>query len=135
MLIQTYMARVGTERMSSEAKSEEDLREEIGTFLRKNFPQIEMHGGSAAIQNLDRESGEVSIQLGGACSGCGISPMTIQAIKKRMVNEIAEIETVHANTGGSGGGGHGGKSPSFAGETTDSEESDGGDDGPPTAPF
>jgi Fe-S cluster biogenesis protein NfuA len=94
-----------------------------------------MHGGSAAIQNLDRESGEVSIQLGGACSGCGISPMTIQAIKKRMVNEIAEIEAVHANTGGGGGSGHGGESPSFHGETTDSGESGGGDDGPPTAPF
>jgi len=120
--------------MSSEVKSEENLREEIGTFLQKNFPQIEMHGGSAAIQNLDRESGEVSIQLGGACSGCGISPMTIQAIKKRMVNEIAEIETVHANTGG-GGSGHGDKSPSFPGETTDSGESGGDGDGAPTAPF
>ena len=123
--------------MSSEVKSEEDLREEIGTFLRKNFPQIQMHGGSAAIQDLDRESGEVSIQLGGACIGCGISPMTIQAIKKRMVDEIGEIETVHANTGGGGGGGggHGGKSPSFPGETTDSGESGGDDDGTPTAPF
>ena len=121
--------------MSSEVKSEDDLREEIGTFLQKNFPQIEMHGGSAAIQNLDRESGEVSIQLGGACSGCGISPMTIQAIKKRMVDEIAEIETVHANTGGGGGSGHGDKSPSFPGETTDSGESGGDGDGAPTAPF
>ena len=122
--------------MSSEAKSEEDLREEIGTFLQKNFPQIEMHGGSAAIQNLDRESGEVSIQLGGACSGCGISPMTIQAIKKRMVNEITEIEAVHANTGGGGGeSAHGDKSPSFPGETTDREESGAEDDGAPTAPF
>jgi Fe/S biogenesis protein NfuA len=121
--------------MSSEVKSEEDLRDEIETFLRKNFPQIQMHGGSAAIQDLDRESGEVSIQLGGACSGCGISPMTIQAIKKRMVDEIGEIETVHANTGGGGGGGHGGKSPSFPGETTDGGESGGDDDGTPTAPF
>jgi len=47
--------------MSSEVKSEENLREEIGTLLQKNFPQIELHGGSAAIQNLDRESGEMSI--------------------------------------------------------------------------
>jgi len=58
--------------------------------------------------------------------------MTIQAIKKRMVNEIAEIETV--NTGG-GGSGHGDKSPSFPGETTDSGETGGEDDGTPTAPF
>jgi Fe/S biogenesis protein NfuA len=121
--------------MSSEVKSEDDLREEIGTFLQRNFPQIQMHGGSAAIQSLDRESGEVSIQLGGACSGCGISPMTIQAIKKRMVNEIAEIETVHANTGGGGGGGHGDMGPSSPGETTDRKEGGRDDDETPTAPF
>jgi hypothetical protein len=51
------------------------------------------------------------------------------------VNEIAEIETVHANTGGGGGSGHGDKSSSFPGEKTDSGESGGEDDGAPTAPF
>ena len=122
--------------MSTETKSDDDLREEVTNFLRRNFPQIQMHGGSAAIQDLDRESGEVTIQLGGACSGCGISPMTIQAIKSRMTQEIPEIETVHADTGmGGGGGAHGGRgggmSPSFPGETTDD---DGRDDGP-AAPF
>jgi Fe-S cluster biogenesis protein NfuA len=89
-----------------------------------------MHGGNAAITDLDRETGEVSIQLGGACSGCGISPMTIQAIKSRMVKEIPEIETVHADTGMDGGGG--GMSPSFPGhEGDDDGESDEG----PQAPF
>jgi len=57
--------------------------------------------------------------------------MTIQAIKSRMVKEIPEIETVHADTGAGagadgdlGGTSSGGMSPSFPGETTD----DGGDD-------
>jgi len=111
--------------------ADNDLRERITNFLRRNFPQIQMHGGSAAISHLDRESGEVTVQLGGACSGCGISPMTIQAIKSRMVKEIPEIETVHADTGAGagadgdlGGTSSGGMSPSFPGETTD----DGGDD-------
>ncbi|MES3161241.1 MAG: NifU family protein [Halorubrum sp.] len=122
--------------MSTEtADAENDLRERITNFLRRNFPQIQMHGGSAAISHLDMETGEVHIQLGGACSGCGISPMTIQAIKSRMVKEIPEIETVHADTGMDGGadgdlGGTGGTSPSFPGETTDS-----GDDEGPQAPF
>ncbi len=116
---------------------DDDLRERITNFLRRNFPQIQMHGGSAAIQQLDRESGEVHIQLGGACSGCGISPMTIQAIKSRMTKEIPEITTVHADTGMGGGadgdlGGMGhsdGMSPSFPGD-------DGGeDDEGPDAPF
>jgi|GEM_PF-79169 len=121
--------------MSTETKTEEDLREEIANFLRRNFPQIQMHGGSAAIRDLDMESGEVTVMLGGACSGCGISPMTIQAIKSRMTQEIPEIDTVHADTG-MGGGGHGSNrggdmSPSFPGETTD----DAGGDDSPAAPF
>ncbi|WP_435359891.1 NifU family protein [Haloarchaeobius sp. DFWS5] len=122
--------------MSTETAEGDDLEERVTNFLRRNFPQIQMHGGSAAIQNLDRESGEVTILLGGACSGCGISPMTIQAIKSRMVKEIPEITAVHAETGmgGEGGqaGGSGGMSPSFPGETVD----DGGeDDEGPQAPF
>lgn len=122
--------------MSTESQDTDDLEDRVTNFLRRNFPQIQMHGGSAAIQNLDRETGEVTILLGGACSGCGISPMTIQAIKTRMVKEIPEINQVNAETGMGGDGGmgdSGGMSPSFPGETSD----DGGsssDEGP-QAPF
>ena len=123
--------------MSTDTESqspEDELRERITNFLRRNFPQIQMHGGSAAIQNLDMEEGSVTIQLGGACSGCGISPMTIQAIKTRMAKEIPEIETVNASTGMGGNegmsGGAGGTSPSFPGETTDDSDDEG-----PEAPF
>ncbi|WP_224333292.1 NifU family protein [Haloprofundus halobius] len=122
--------------MSTEPQdADDDLKERVTNFLRRNFPQIQMHGGSAAIQHLDRESGEVSIALGGACSGCGISPMTIQAIKSRMVKEIPEINKVNADTGmgGDGMGGDGGMSPSFPGETT--SDDDGGSDEGPQAPF
>ena len=119
--------------MSTDAKEDgDDLKERVSNFLRRNFPQIQMHGGSAAIQDIDRETGEVSIQLGGACSGCGISPMTIQAIKSRMVKEIPEIDQVHADTGGGGGMG-GGIEPSFPGETVDDD--DGAADEGPQAPF
>jgi len=124
--------------MSTDSADGDDLRDRITNFLRRNFPQIQMHGGSAAISHLDRENGEVHIQLGGACSGCGISPMTIQAIKSRMVKEIPEIDKVHADTGMDagadgdiGGTAGGGMSPSFPGETSD----DGEDDEGPQAPF
>ncbi len=124
--------------MSTDAEdgSDDELRERITNFLRRNFPQIQMHGGSAAIQNLDREEGSVTIQLGGACSGCGISPMTIQAIKTRMTKEIPEIDSVHASTGmdgneGMAGGADGGMSPSFPGESGGESDEDEG----PEAPF
>ncbi|PSQ52092.1 hypothetical protein BRD20_07575 [Halobacteriales archaeon SW_8_65_20] len=120
--------------MSTESADGDDLRDRISNFLRRNFPQIQMHGGSAAIQNIDREAGSVTIQLGGACSGCGISPMTIQAIKSRMTKEIPEISTVHADTGAASGAGDGmgggNVSPSFPGESSSSDSDEG-----PQAPF
>jgi Fe-S cluster biogenesis protein NfuA len=120
--------------MSTETESGDDLEERITNFLRRNFPQIQMHGGSAAIQNIDREEGSVTIQLGGACSGCGISPMTIQAIKTRMTKEIPEIDTVHANTGMEGSEGMaGGASPSMPGDSRGGSIGD--DDEGPEAPF
>lgn len=91
--------------MSTESADGEDLRAQVTSFLERNFPQIWMHGGTAAIEELDEEAGEVHLRLGGACSGCGISPMTVQAIKSRMASEIPAIQTVHANameTGTSG---------------------------------
>ncbi|WP_181684930.1 NifU family protein [Halorhabdus salina] len=121
--------------MSTDSQeADTNLEQRITNFLRRNFPQIQMHGGSAAIQELDKESGEVTIALGGACSGCGISPMTIQAIKSRMTKEIPEIDTVHADAG-MGGGGMGGMD-----ESTSPGDSRGGsiesdNDEGPSAPF
>ena len=80
-------------------KQNTELRESVSNFLRRNFPQIQMHGGSSAITAIDNETGYVEIQLGGACSGCGISPMTTEAIKRRLCNEIEGIETVTVKTG------------------------------------
>ncbi|WP_135303705.1 NifU family protein [Haloarcula amylovorans] len=123
--------------MSTETEDGDDLRERITNFLRRNFPQIQMHGGSAAIEEIDREEGSVTIRLGGACSGCGISPMTIQAIKTRMTKEIPEINEVVARTGmeqQEGMAGGSGMNPSFPGG--DSRGGDvGGDDEGPEAPF
>ncbi|WP_136589029.1 NifU family protein [Salinigranum halophilum] len=77
----------------------EPLERRLERFMNRNFPQIAMHGGTAGIDALDEDTGEVWITLAGACSGCGISPMTIQALKSRMVMEFDELSEVHASTG------------------------------------
>ncbi len=113
--------------MTTQSTDENDeLREKITRFMQSNFPQIKMHGGNATITNIDREESELSIQLGGACSGCGISPMTIQALKSRLPKEIPEIETVHADTGEETSDG---VNPSFTDEESDDSDNE------TTAPF
>lgn len=82
--------------MATDSTATESLDDRVVGFLNKNFPQIQMHGGNASILDLDPDAGTVTVLLGGACSGCGISPMTIQAIKSRMVEEIPEINEVIA---------------------------------------
>ncbi|WP_372911828.1 NifU family protein [Salinigranum sp.] len=77
----------------------EPLERRLERFMNRNFPQIAMHGGTAGIDGIDEETGEVWLTLAGACSGCGISPMTIQALKSRMVMEFDEVSEVHASTG------------------------------------
>jgi Fe-S cluster biogenesis protein NfuA len=90
------------------ATEERSLEDRIRLFMARNFPQIQMHGGSAGIEGIDEETGEVWIRLTGACSGCGISPMTVQALKTRMVAEFDEIDVVHAASGFDDFGGYDG---------------------------
>lgn len=81
------------------AVATEDLSAEIEKFLMANFPQIQMHGGEIEITNVDPEERHAAINLSGACSGCGISPQTVQAVKKRLPNKVDGISTVDVTTG------------------------------------
>jgi Fe-S cluster biogenesis protein NfuA len=85
------------------SEKEKQLREDVDTFLMKNFPQIQMHGGTSSVIEANPDKGYVKIQLGGACSGCGISPMTTQAIRTRMPDDIENVEEVEVDTGSGGG--------------------------------
>lgn len=80
------------------AVSEESVTEDIKRFLKANFPQIEMHGGEASVDEVQIEESHAAVNLAGACSGCGISPQTVQAIKRRLPREIEHISTVDVET-------------------------------------
>ena len=83
----------------SAAEAVSDLKEAVEAFLVRNFPQIAMHGGNAGIETIDEETGEVWLRLGGACSGCGISPMTVQAIQARLPQDVDGVTEVHVDAG------------------------------------
>lgn len=104
--------------MSSDADERApELESRVMDFLTRNFPQIRMHGGSATIEDFDPETDEIFIRLGGACSGCGISPMTIKAIESRLPDAVPEIESVDVETGEADDADD--TTPSFPGDSTD----------------
>jgi Fe-S cluster biogenesis protein NfuA len=74
-------------------ESPEGLERRIRTFLSNEIPQIQEHGGHFEIEDID-ESGDVTVVIGGACSGCGIAPMTMKAIEHRLPAEIEGISNV-----------------------------------------
>lgn len=106
--------------MSTESEEDKDPMEQINMFLRRNFPQIQMHGGESSVLDVDKETGEVQIALSGACSGCGISPMTTQQIKRRLMQELDWVEQVHVSTGGVGLGG--GNAPQINPDVVDKDD-------------
>lgn len=74
------------------------MREEIQEFLRANFPQIRMHGGTFTVKKVEPEDGYAEIQLGGACNGCGISPMTKEAIRDRLPKNTESVSLVKVDS-------------------------------------
>jgi Fe-S cluster biogenesis protein NfuA len=100
------------ENNQERSEEEKELREEVDQFLMRNFPQIEMHGGTSSVVEANPEEGYVKVSLGGSCSGCGISPMTTQAIRSRMPDDIEKVSEVEVSTG-SDGAGFGTLSPGF----------------------
>jgi Fe-S cluster biogenesis protein NfuA len=74
--------------------SAQSAEEQARRFLSDNVPQIKAHGGSFEIESVDEETGELELAIGGACSGCGIAPMTMQAIERRLPEHVEEIRTV-----------------------------------------
>ena len=74
--------------------STESLERQTRSYLQSNVPQIQDHGGHFEIEDVDEAAGEVTVAIGGACSGCGIAPMTMNAIRTRLPDEVSDIETV-----------------------------------------
>lgn len=76
---------------------DEELLDKVDIFMQAEMPQIRMHGGDWEVTSFD--DGEISIHLDGACSGCGISPMTVEAMKRKLPNRVDRVSTVMVDIG------------------------------------
>jgi Fe-S cluster biogenesis protein NfuA len=80
--------------------SSQSLERRTRNYLSNNVPQIQEHGGHFEIEDVDNETGEVTVAIGGACSGCGIAPMTMKAIERRLPDELDEVSSVTVRRAG-----------------------------------
>ncbi|WP_353634990.1 NifU family protein [Halobacterium sp. NMX12-1] len=95
----------------SETAGAGSFHERVETWLTAQMPIIRSHGGTSAVRKADPADGEVVVELGGACSGCGISPRTAQRIKMDLAAEFDEVEDVVVRFTDGDGGGWGGDQP------------------------
>lgn len=90
--------------MTAHATDQEPtLVDRVESWLEAEMSIISNHGGTSAVRKADPEDGEVIIELGGTCSGCGISPITAENIERELSNAVDAIEDVTVRFADAGG--------------------------------
>lgn len=74
--------------------SAEGLERRTRNYLSNNVPQIQQHGGTFEVRDVDEAAGSATVAIGGACSGCGIAPMTMNAIESQLPENVGDLEDV-----------------------------------------
>jgi len=77
-------------------RTNEVIIEEVKKLIESNVkPAVAQHGGN--IEFLNYDNGHLLLELGGACSGCAGSTMTLKMGVENMIKHyIPEIKTVEA---------------------------------------
>ena len=75
------------------------MKEEVLKILDEMRPALQADGGDIELIDVDEKEGIVKVKFQGACSGCGISDLTLyqgigEELKKRVpgFKEIVPIE-------------------------------------------
>ncbi|WP_224447884.1 NifU family protein [Haloprofundus salilacus] len=74
--------------------SDDTLKEQIENWMVGQMPIIQMHGGTSVVREANSETGEVVVELGGTCSGCGISNVTATNIKADLIRDFEDVRDV-----------------------------------------
>src|SRR6056300_1812637 len=77
-------------------RTDKEIIDNIKFLIEKNVkPAVASHGG--VIEFLKYENGNLLLQLGGACSGCAGSTMTLKMGVENMIKHyVPEVKTVEA---------------------------------------
>lgn len=73
---------------------EASLAERVEEWMLGQMPIIQAHGGRSVVRKADPETGEVVIELGGACAGCGISDLTARNIRRDLIRDFEDVTEV-----------------------------------------
>ena len=69
--------------------------ENVMKVLEDLIPYIEADGGWLEFVEIEEETNIVKVRLGGACSTCAMSTMTLkQGIEKKLMMEIPDVVAV-----------------------------------------
>ncbi|MFC6753264.1 NifU family protein [Halorubrum tibetense] len=82
--------------------SDKSLAERVEQWMVGQMPIIQMHGGTSVVREADEETGEVVVELGGTCSGCGISNVTAENIRRDLIMDFDEVSEVHVKVPSTG---------------------------------
>jgi Fe-S cluster biogenesis protein NfuA len=75
--------------------SKEDLTVRIQEALDEVRPALQFDGGDAELVDFSEDTGVVQLRMHGACSGCGMSTLTLQAGIERILKErVPEVKAV-----------------------------------------
>ncbi len=75
--------------------SKEEQMVKIQAALDEIRPALQFDGGDAELVDFSEDTGVVQLRLHGACSGCGMSTLTLQAGVERILKErVPEIQAV-----------------------------------------
>jgi Fe-S cluster biogenesis protein NfuA len=80
----------------------DSLQDRIERWMVGQMPIIRMHGGTSAVREADPETGEVVVELGGSCSGCGISDVTASNIRRDLIADFDAVTDVTVRVPSSG---------------------------------
>lgn len=81
--------------MSNDDAAPEDLRAKIEAALDEIRPALQFDGGDVELLDWSPDTGVVTVSMVGACHGCSMSSMTLQAGIERIVKErVPEVKAL-----------------------------------------